>query len=67
MASGDMAGTVQVDNRDELGEVVTSFNTVAARLWAEWAQARAAEVMLRESEARTRLIVDTAHRRGDHH
>ena len=60
MASGDMAGTVQVDNRDELGEVVTSFNTVAARLWAEWAQARAAEVMLRESEARTRLIVDTA-------
>ncbi|HEY7065755.1 MAG TPA: response regulator [Chloroflexota bacterium] len=60
MVSGDMSGTVAVDNRDELGEVVNSFNSVAARLWTEWAQARAAEAMLRESEARTRLIVDTA-------
>ncbi|HLH14188.1 MAG TPA: response regulator, partial [Solirubrobacteraceae bacterium] len=60
MSGGDMTGTVQVDNRDELGEVVASFNTVAARLWSEWAQARAAEARLRESEARTRLIVDTA-------
>jgi PAS domain S-box-containing protein len=46
MVGGDFDGAVQLDNRDELGQVVRSFNSVASRL--------------RESEARTRLTVETA-------
>ena len=46
MVGGDFDGAVQLDNRDELGRVVRSFNSVASRL--------------RESEARTRLTVETA-------
>jgi PAS domain S-box-containing protein len=60
MVSGDMIGGVALQNRDELGQVVTSFNSVAARLWTEWTQARTAEALVRESEARTQLIIDTA-------
>lgn len=32
MASGDMSGAVDLPNRDELGLVVNSFNTIAVRL-----------------------------------
>ena len=32
MASGDMSGAVALPNRDELGQVVNSFNTIAVRL-----------------------------------
>lgn len=32
MASGDMSGAVDLPNRDELGQVVNSFNTIAVRL-----------------------------------
>src|SRR5262249_30217296 len=67
MVSGDFEGTVALDNRDELGRVVRSFDSIASRLRAEWAQAQeeraratAAEALLRESEARTRLTVETA-------
>ena len=60
MVSGDTIGGVALKNRDELGQVVTSFNSIAARLWTEWTQARAAEALVRESEARTQLIIDTA-------
>jgi serine phosphatase RsbU (regulator of sigma subunit) len=42
MVSGDMNGTVVLDNHDELGQVVISFNSVASRL--------------KESEARARLL-----------
>ncbi|MBI3269489.1 MAG: PAS domain S-box protein [Planctomycetes bacterium] len=67
MVGGEMAGIVKLETRDELGQVAQSFNNVAMRLRTEWAQAqeerdkaRAAEGRLRESEERTRLIVDTA-------
>jgi PAS domain S-box-containing protein len=67
MVHGDMAEMAPLETRDELGQVVTSFNTVASSLRKEWAQAReesarasAAETLLRESEARLRLIIDTA-------
>jgi PAS domain S-box-containing protein len=68
MASGAMEGSVDIDARDELGQVVASFNAVARQLRGEWHQAREesaraadAEAMVREREAQTRLIVDTAH------
>ncbi len=67
MVSGDLGGTVTLETRDELGQVAKSFNSVATRLRAEWSQAReesakakAAEAALRDSEERTRSIVDGA-------
>jgi signal transduction histidine kinase/DNA-binding response OmpR family regulator len=57
MVSGSMDDVVILETRDELGQVVTSFNNVATRLRMEWAQAReesrrarAAEAQLREHE-----------------
>ena len=57
MVGGSMDHVVTLETRDELGQVVTSFNTVASRLRMEWAQAqeesrraRAAEAQLREHE-----------------
>jgi PAS domain S-box-containing protein len=56
-----------VPARDELAQVITSFNLVAGRLREEWAQARdesaratAAEALARDREAQTRQIVETA-------
>jgi PAS domain S-box-containing protein len=53
--------------RDELANVVASFNLVAGRLREEWSQAReestratAAEALARDREAQTRQIVETA-------
>jgi PAS domain S-box-containing protein len=67
MVRGDMAEIVRLETQDELGQVVTSFNTIALRLRQEWVQAQeesarasAAETLLRENEARLRLIIDTA-------
>ncbi len=60
MTGGELDEAVRLDTRDELGEVAVSFNNIARRLRTEWQQARDAETMLRESQARTRLIVDTA-------
>ena len=67
MVRGDMAEIVRLETQDELGQVVTSFNTIASRLRQEWVQAQeesarasAAETRLRENEARLRLIIDTA-------
>ncbi|HEY1014947.1 MAG TPA: response regulator, partial [Herpetosiphonaceae bacterium] len=57
MVGGDMEGTVNLANRDELGEVAVSFNNIATRLRQEWRQAReeseragVAEAQLRVSE-----------------
>jgi PAS domain S-box-containing protein len=67
MVGGDLGGAIELDNRDELGRVVGSFNSIASRLRTEWTQAQeeraratAAEARLRESEARTRLTVERA-------
>jgi signal transduction histidine kinase len=42
MLSGEFTGPVVVESRDELRQVVQSFNDVAARLRTEWARADAA-------------------------
>jgi len=41
MISGDMSQTIQLDSRDELGDVVRSFNTVAGALIASGAYRQA--------------------------
>lgn len=53
--------------RDELGQITRAFGSLAHRLRQEWTQAKAeaaralsAEASLRESEERSRLIIDTA-------
>ena len=63
MVSGNLDALVDLDNRDELGQVVQSFNTIATRLRAEWAQAqeestraRRAEAALREKTAFVQLL-----------
>ena len=69
MLTGEFSGPVHVDGRDELRQVVDSFNTVAARLRTEWqraqdesARARAAEASLAKArdaaEAATRAKSD---------
>jgi signal transduction histidine kinase/DNA-binding response OmpR family regulator len=57
MVGGSMGQVVALETRDELGQVVTSFNNIATRLRSEWTQAReeserarAAETQLRERE-----------------
>ena len=57
MVGGAMEHVVTLDTRDELGQVVTSFNNIATRLREEWMQAqeesrraRAAEAQLRQGE-----------------
>ncbi|MBI5365574.1 MAG: PAS domain S-box protein, partial [Planctomycetes bacterium] len=67
MVGGDMKSTFTLDTRDELGQVASSFNSVASRLREEWqqardesARARAAEAQVREGEERLRLLVDNA-------
>jgi signal transduction histidine kinase/DNA-binding NarL/FixJ family response regulator len=42
MLSGDFSRSVSVDSRDELHDVVESFNRIAARLRTEWERADAA-------------------------
>src|SRR5262249_11021237 len=42
MLTGDFAEAAAVDSRDELQEVVESFNSIAARLRTEWDRAAAA-------------------------
>ena len=54
MMGGDMMGKVTLNSRDEMGLVVKSFNTIAMRLRAEWAQAReeSARAMMAEEAMR---------------
>ncbi len=55
MLTGEFSGPVVVDSRDELRQVVGSFNTVAERLRTEWA--RAQEESARAHAAEASLIV----------
>ena len=63
MVSGQMGETITLETRDELGQVATSFNTIATRLRTEWAQAReesaratAAETALQQQAAMVKLL-----------
>jgi PAS domain S-box-containing protein len=60
MNSGEIDHTVKWNTRDEMGRVVTSFNTIAARLRMEWSQARTESERAMAAEAKLRSIVDTA-------
>jgi PAS domain S-box-containing protein len=67
MVGGDVGAVVALQTRDELGQVVRSFNSVAAQLQQESTQAReesaralAAEALIREGEARTRAVIGNA-------
>lgn len=60
MNSGEVDHTVTWSTRDEMGRVVTSFNTIAARLRTEWSQARTESERATAAEAKLRSIVDTA-------
>jgi signal transduction histidine kinase/DNA-binding response OmpR family regulator len=50
MLGSGASGLVTLETRDELGDVVTSFNNIAARLRAEWEQSRRAEEELRRAK-----------------
>jgi signal transduction histidine kinase/DNA-binding response OmpR family regulator len=63
MVSGEMDERLTLETRDELGQVAKSFNTIAARLRTEWAQAReesaratAAEAALQQQAAMVKLL-----------
>ena len=55
MVGGAMDQVVTLETRDELGQVVSSFNNVAARLRAEWSQAQEESRRARAAEAELRL------------
>ena len=55
MVGGAMDHVVALETRDELGQVVSSFNNVAARLRTEWAQAQEESRRARAAEAELRL------------
>ena len=55
MVGGSMDQVVTLETRDELGQVVSSFNNVAARLRTEWAQAQEESRRARAAEAELRL------------
>ncbi len=54
MMKGSVDQVVTLDTRDELGQVVTSFNKVAFRLRDEWTQARDESARARIAEAQLR-------------
>jgi PAS domain S-box-containing protein len=60
MTGGEIDHAVALNTRDEMGKVVISFNTIAARLRAEWVQAREESDRATAAEAKLRSIVDTA-------
>jgi len=55
MLTGELTAPVVVDSRDELRQVVESFNRVAARLRAEWERADAA------TRAKSRFLAMMSH------
>jgi signal transduction histidine kinase/DNA-binding response OmpR family regulator len=55
MVGGSMDQVVALETRDELGQVVSSFNSVAARLRAEWSQAQEESQRARVAERELRL------------
>jgi signal transduction histidine kinase/CheY-like chemotaxis protein/HPt (histidine-containing phosphotransfer) domain-containing protein len=60
MVGGDMGGTIDLDTRDELGQVVGSFNKIATRLRSEWAQAREESARARLAEAELHTAKEAA-------
>jgi signal transduction histidine kinase/CheY-like chemotaxis protein len=55
MVGGSMDQVVALETRDELGQVVSSFNKVAARLREEWSQAQEESRRARAAEGELRL------------
>ncbi|GAB4207532.1 MAG: hypothetical protein OHK0022_35870 [Roseiflexaceae bacterium] len=60
LASGDMTRLVTLDTRDELAQVVQSFNSVATQLRTEWAQAREERARAAEAEEQYRAIFENS-------
>ena len=60
MRTGEFGGPVAVDTRDELRQVVESFNTVASRLRTEWARAQEESARARAAEASLTVARDAA-------
>jgi signal transduction histidine kinase/DNA-binding response OmpR family regulator/HAMP domain-containing protein len=63
MVSGEMDERLTLETRDEMGQVAKSFNTIAARLRTEWAQAQeesaratAAEAALQQQAGMVKLL-----------
>jgi len=54
MLAGAMDQRIQLETRDELARVVTSFNRIATRLRTEWSQAREDSARASAAEARLR-------------
>ena len=55
MVGGSMDQVAALETRDELGQVVSSFNKVAARLREEWSQAEEESRRARAAEGEVRL------------
>jgi PAS domain S-box-containing protein len=67
LAAGDVEEKLTLETRDELGQMASAFNRVAARLRHEWeqardesARAREAEAALRRAEQKYRAIFENA-------
>jgi signal transduction histidine kinase/DNA-binding response OmpR family regulator len=60
MTGGEMDAQFTLETRDELGMVANSFNTIAARLRTEWAQARDESQRATAAEAELRVAKDAA-------
>jgi signal transduction histidine kinase/CheY-like chemotaxis protein/HPt (histidine-containing phosphotransfer) domain-containing protein len=60
MLGGAVDQVVTLETRDELGAVATSFNNVATRLRAEWAQAREENARAQAAEAAVRVAKEAA-------
>ncbi len=60
MLTGEFTGPVVVESRDELHQVVDSFNDVAARLRSEWQRAQDEAARARAAEASLAKARDTA-------
>jgi signal transduction histidine kinase/HPt (histidine-containing phosphotransfer) domain-containing protein len=60
MLTGEFSGPVLAEGRDELRQVVDSFNTVAGRLRTEWARAQEESARARAAEASLARARDAA-------
>jgi signal transduction histidine kinase/DNA-binding NarL/FixJ family response regulator/HPt (histidine-containing phosphotransfer) domain-containing protein len=60
MLTGEFTGPVEVEGRDELRQVVDSFNTVAGRLRTEWQRAQDESARARAAEASLAKARDAA-------
>ncbi|MBV8269486.1 MAG: response regulator, partial [Planctomycetaceae bacterium] len=60
MLNGSVDQVITLETRDELGQVATSFNKIATRLRAEWAQAREENARAQAAEAEVRVAKEAA-------